>query len=67
MDSLYIDYTQLPLIKLQVKQNKCWLLLDCQREILCQMFKNKQAEKFLYFINNIDVAARDCAVHQTLK
>lgn len=48
------------------KQNKyCQILLVIGelsdiREALCQMFVNKQDEKFLYFINNIDMAASDC-------
>lgn len=31
------------------------------------MFADRKNEKFLYIINNIDAAARDIVVHQTLK
>lgn len=62
--SLCMQYTWLSLMKLQAKQilsdfTGNWWTIWHQRE-LCQIFTNKQDEKFLYFINNIDMAARDC-------
>lgn len=39
----------------------------CFCTISCQLFTNKQAGKFLYFINNIDMAARAFIMYQTLK
>lgn len=72
VDSLYMDYTLLSFVKLQVKQNKyCEILLVIiGPSHVGEKFYVKclqQAEKVLYFINNIDMPARDCVVHQTLK
>lgn len=72
MDSLYMDYTQLSLVKLQVKQNKYWeilLVIIGSSHVRQKLYVKclQQAEKVLYFINNIDMPARDCVVHQTLK